>query len=356
MLNNRFMSASFVKISLTVIVGKLYPPVTFLTLGIIRRIPLSSVYNHESFPRITLKLYIVALSLQVFFRRARKSVSPRPSVIFLLDFEINLINDQAKVPRDSMKNRHEGIQRVWNESFLIRSYDIDSEGLAALPALCRFMQEAALNHAAHLGIGLSHLRVKDLLWVLARQRITIHQFPRLAESITIRTEPTGKDRLFCYRDFAILDGAGRTIGAAHTVWFIMGRRDKKPRRPDSYFTVRFGDGGEGTVPTKLRKLPEPMISGVPSEIRVTYRDLDMNEHVNNIRYIEWIIDSFPLEFMRAHALEELEINYVAEALYGDLIFLGREDREDLVFLHRLTRAVDDARLCRARTSWIRRRR
>jgi medium-chain acyl-[acyl-carrier-protein] hydrolase len=251
----------------------------------------------------------------------------------------------------SMKNPHDTLQRVWNESFHIRSYDVDSEGLATLPALCRFMQEAALNHASHLGVGLSHLRAQDLLWVLARQRITVHEVPSLDESVTIRTEPTGKDRLFCYRDFAMLDGAGRVIGEAHTVWFVMGRRDKKPRRPDSYFTVRFSDGREGTPPTRLRKLPEPKTSGIPSGLSVTYRDLDMNEHVNNVRYIEWIIDSFPLEFIRNHALKELEIDYLAEALYADELSLGREDTEGLMFLHSLTRPVDNTHICRARTAW-----
>jgi len=252
----------------------------------------------------------------------------------------------------SMMNPNKGIQRIWNESFSIRSYDIDSGGVATLPALCRFMQEAALNHAAHLGIGMSHLRTQDLVWVLARQRIIVHEFPRLNESIIIRTEPTGKDRLFCYRDFTMLDAADRPIGEAHTVWFVMDRLDKKPLRPDSYFIVRFDDGSEGTPPTKLRKLPDPKMAEGTAHLRVTYRDLDMNEHVNNVRYIDWIIDSFPLEFIRNHTLKELEINYLAEALYDDKLSLGREDVEDRIFFHSLTRPADNTHICRARTAWI----
>ncbi|MBN2256145.1 MAG: hypothetical protein JW736_10585, partial [Deltaproteobacteria bacterium] len=89
----------------------------------------------------------------------------------------------------------------------------------------------------------------------------------------------------------------------------------------------------------------------PAGIRVSYRDLDMNEHVNNVRYIEWIIDSFPLEFLRNHTLKELEINYLAEALYADEISLGHENRGPLTFLHSMTRPIDNTHICRARTTW-----
>ena len=250
-----------------------------------------------------------------------------------------------------MKNSDNTPQRVWNEAFPIRSYDVDFEGLATLPALCRFMQEAALKHAAHLGIGVHHLRAKGLLWVLARQRIIVNDFPRLDEAIAIRTEPTGKDRIFCYRDFSILDATGRIIGKASTVWFVIDQQEKTPQRPDSYFPVWFDHGSEGITPTKLKKLPKPKISNGSKSLRVSYRDLDMNEHVNNVRYIEWIIDSFPLDFIRNHTLKELEINYVTEALYDNEISIGRKDNDGLLFLHSLMRPFDNADICRARTSW-----
>ncbi|HEU20475.1 MAG TPA: hypothetical protein ENO00_14055 [Deltaproteobacteria bacterium] len=249
------------------------------------------------------------------------------------------------------KDSDNTIRRVWNEAFSVRSYDVNFEGLSTLPALCRFMQEAALKHAAHLNMGVSHLRAKGLLWVLARQRITIHEFPRLDETITIRTEPTGNDRIFCYRDFTILDSADHCLGEACTVWFVMDQRDKTPRRPDSYFTIEFNESSKSTSPTKLKKLPNPNIADASKSLRVSYRDLDMNEHVNNVRYIEWIIDSFPLGFLRSHTLQELEINYLAEALYDNEISIGREDKKDLLFLHSLTRPVDNTEICRARTSW-----
>lgn len=254
----------------------------------------------------------------------------------------------------SIMNSDNTIQRVWNEAFPIRSYDVDFEGRATLPSLCRFMQEAALKHVAHLGIGVSHLRSKSLSWVLARQRITIDEFPSLDETITIRTEPTGKDRIFCYRNFTILDATNNIIGEACTVWFVMDQQDKNPQRPDSYFTVEFNDGSKGTTPTKLKKLPNPNMADVSKSLKVSYRDLDMNEHVNNVRYIEWIIDSFPLEHIKNHTLRELEINYLAEALYDNEISIGREDKQDLLFLHSLKRPADNSDICRARTSWKRR--
>ena len=94
----------------------------------------------------------------------------------------------------------------WQTEHTICSYDVDPHQTARLPALCRFMQEAAYLHAGHLGLGHSFLLAKGLAWVLARQRIQINRLPTWGKSVRIRTWPSGRDRLFFYRDFEMVDG------------------------------------------------------------------------------------------------------------------------------------------------------
>jgi medium-chain acyl-[acyl-carrier-protein] hydrolase len=52
---------------------------------------------------------------------------------------------------------------------------------------------------------------------------------------------------------------------------------------------------------------------------VVYSDLDLNRHVYSIRYIQWILDSIPLEDFAAKKIRQLDINYLSEAFYDDEI-------------------------------------
>jgi acyl-ACP thioesterase len=93
------------------------------------------------------------------------------------------------------------LQPEWKTQQVICSYDVDPQLQVRLPVLCRFMQEAAYHHAEHLDLGHSHLSARRLAWVLARQRIVVEQLPQWGDTVRLRTWPSGRDRLFFYRDF-----------------------------------------------------------------------------------------------------------------------------------------------------------
>ncbi len=56
-----------------------------------------------------------------------------------------------------------------------------------------------------------------------------------------------------------------------------------------------------------------------------YSDIDINGHVNSIRYIQWISDCFSLDCYRKCQGKRFEINYVNEMLYDDFVeIVGNE--------------------------------
>ena len=87
---------------------------------------------------------------------------------------------------------------------------------------------------------------------------------------------------------------------------------------------------------------------------VTYGELDLNGHVNNVRYIEWILNHLPRDFHGTHRLMELEINFLGEALYGQTVFVCSTEIEPLYFAHAVK--VGDMELVRARTAWAKKER
>ncbi|MDF7801188.1 thioesterase [Pontiellaceae bacterium B1224] len=235
----------------------------------------------------------------------------------------------------------------WNMEFEIRSFDVGTSCTARLPVFCRFMQEAAYLHAEHFGLGHSHLIPLNMAWVLARMRIEMERLPQWGESIKLRTWPSGRDRLFYYRDFEISDGRGDVLLRASTAWFIIDIEKRERTIPDWWNSSELPIGPKA-FDSKISRLKS--CGCTEGEVlNVNYGDLDLNGHVSNIRYVEWILNSLPLEFHQQHSIQTLEVNYLAEAVYGHSVAVSTREIDPLVFDHVILTEGND--LFRARSVW-----
>ena len=236
----------------------------------------------------------------------------------------------------------------WQMEQKICSYDVDPQATVRLPALCRFMQEAAYHHAEHLGLGRGFLAERGMAWVLARQRIVVDRWLQWGDSIHIRTWPSGRDRLFFYRDFELTDSAGGCVLCASNAWSLIDVEKRVRVHPQVYLDVEIPEGKQifGRKLSRLKGSP----GGEESCANVNYGDLDLNGHVNNVRYLEWILDSLPRRFHETHTLKELESNFLAEALYGQTVSVCSSATESGNSEHSVR--AGDTDLFRAQTTWI----
>jgi acyl-ACP thioesterase len=86
---------------------------------------------------------------------------------------------------------------------------------------------------------------------------------------------------------------------------------------------------------------------------VRFRDLDVNRHVNNVTFVEWVLESVPPSFLNERDLAFIEINFIGEALLGDTVESCAEPGPSgsEAFLHRIVRAGGGQELARAQTVW-----
>lgn len=63
---------------------------------------------------------------------------------------------------------------------------------------------------------------------------------------------------------------------------------------------------------------------VLDEYKIRYSDIDLNGHVNSVKYIEHILDLFPMEWFRQKTVKRFEVAYVAESYYGDTLSFYRQ--------------------------------
>jgi acyl-ACP thioesterase len=223
-----------------------------------------------------------------------------------------------------------------------------------VPILCRFLEEAAVAHAAILGVAVESLIESGVAWVLSRLHLEMERWPAADEEIVIETWPEAASRLFTERRFEVLDTSERRIGAVSTIWLVLDLERRRPLRLPPQVADRLREHELGPEPRKFSDLVAPDPIGHELGFTVRRSDLDLADHVNNTSYVEWAIEAVPDEVWSTADLAELEIHFLSECHHGQTV-LSRsqvvDPGKETEVRHQLVREEDGAEVARALTIW-----
>jgi len=229
---------------------------------------------------------------------------------------------------------------IYNEESEIRFGNIDKSDSLTLASTFDFFQEAAISHAEILGVGREAMKQSGHVWILSRLSVFIKARPMFGEKIIIRTWPRSSNKLFAIRDYDIhlaadmpdhkdRPGSDKALVRGRSAWLVVDIEKHRPLRPqiaveklpaNENANALPGENPEGNDPppslaARDFTLTEPVLR------RACYSDIDYNGHVNNTRYIQWIQDLLEPEILEKAKQIRLDINYLAEVLYGETISL-----------------------------------
>ena len=226
----------------------------------------------------------------------------------------------------------------------------DRDDRAFVLACCACMEEAAAAHARAMGVGVEDLHRAQLAWVLARMQLDILHASAPKGAVRVKTWPVEVEKLQFRRDFLIMDAQEEIRVRGVTFWVVMDMETRRIKRIPE-FIARCTPPGE--VPRAME--PEPArpegAEDAPELASFVVRpeDTDSNRHVNNIRYLRWMLDGLP-EDGENGPLTSLRVFFRAEAFEGDTVLArGGPGRREGVFRHGLFRRGDGQELVRAET-------
>lgn len=222
--------------------------------------------------------------------------------------------------------------KIGKYKFVAEPFHVDFTGRLTMGVLGNHLLNCAGFHASDRGFGIATLNEDNYTWVLSRLAIELDEMPFQYEDFTIWTWVENVYRLFTDRNFALLDKDGRKIGYARSIWAMINLNTRKP----ADLLALHG----GSIVDYVCDEPCPIEK--PSRIKVTstepvatlkakYSDIDINGHVNSIRYIEHIMDLFPIEMYKENRIRRFEMAYVAESYYGDELTLYKDELGDGIF-------------------------
>ena len=223
----------------------------------------------------------------------------------------------------------------FSKQYQIRATECDNNLDIRLSCLWDIMQDAAYHHANILGFDHQQMLQNGNFFVLVRMSANIRRYPKSQEKIKVETYPAGIHKLFCARKYEVFDEAGQSIADAVSLWILIDIATGRPLRPQKAYpnspvtSIEYTD----SLPEKI---DPPQDARFIRQITAEFYDIDVNNHVNNARYINWIENalrpnSAPIKHINANYIQETKLAEPLDIYQKDDILIIKDKANNIRF-------------------------
>ena len=152
---------------------------------------------------------------------------------------------------------------------------------------------------------------EGLGWVVVQYHMDIEQMPKLGQKLKITTQATSYNKYFFYRNFWIEDETGTTIVKAESAFVLIDIKERKIVSAADRLADKFG-AEETSKLKRFNRLKVPDSYDFEQPQHIGYYNIDVNKHVNNSYYFDWMVDTLDFDFIGSHSLKSMDIKYDKE--------------------------------------------
>jgi len=215
------------------------------------------------------------------------------------------------------------------------------------------MLNAADFHSTDRGFGMQYLNTIHKTWVLSRLAIEMNEMPFQNEKFYVETWVESALRYFTNRNFRVVSKDGQVYGYGRSIWAMI---NTETRQPEDILAI---DNGSIRQWIETEK-PCPIDKGgrvkmdheaqLVRSIETYYNDVDINGHINSVKYIEHLLDLWTIDDYKQRPISRMEIAYVAECHAGDRLFFYRQQTGPNEYCIRIMRN-DDTEVVRSKITF-----
>ena len=211
------------------------------------------------------------------------------------------------------------IEKTYN----LRLSDFDRYNRIHPASVLDLFQDMAGAHATILGISGIDLLKKNQCWMLTRIRYEVVQQPKLYQRVVVKTWPIESRRIELDRDYLICDTDGNILIKGTSQWVVMDITDRSSPKLVPARDFELGLNEYITERTFERAFTRTVYNSISSDepylCRSGYTDLDMNGHVNNIKYASFALNAISKDLKNDFEIVGFRIDYTKEVLEGQIL-------------------------------------
>ena len=232
------------------------------------------------------------------------------------------------------------LSKVGRYEFLAEPFHCDFSSHLFMGHLGNHLLNAADFHSNDRGYGMNYLMPRHKTWVLSRLAVEMVEMPKSYDKFFVETWVESAMKYFTSRNFKICGKDEKVYGYGKSVWAMI---DTETRQPVDIFEINDGlikEYIETEKPCPIAASSRVKMSKEAKLVRTIdtyYNDVDVNGHINSVKYIEHILDLFDIDYYLTHFLQRFEIAYVAESHQGDKLKFYVEQVEEEEFCIKITK-------------------
>uniref|UniRef100_A0A699K774 Acyl-[acyl-carrier-protein] hydrolase n=1 Tax=Tanacetum cinerariifolium TaxID=118510 RepID=A0A699K774_TANCI len=213
---------------------------------------------------------------------------------------------------------------VYRQNVCIRSYETGPDGTTLIETLMNHMQDTALNHTKTIGLlgdalgSTPEMKKKNLVWVVTKMQLVVDRYPTCDDVVQIDTWRAVSGKNSGRTDWLFHDSqTGKILVRASSKWVMMNKETRRLSKYPDEVRAELEPYYMDTPPiieedTKSNMELDKSIEYVCKGLLATWKDLDMNQHVNNVKYLGWILESVPKRIQENYELASMTLEYRRE--------------------------------------------
>ena len=245
---------------------------------------------------------------------------------------------------------------MFRKEFELRYLEMNRHGEASPMAILTLLEETAADHCLSIDYGLYDLLKQNVGWVLISGYMQMDRYPKYKEKITIETWLSTYKKIRGIRENLIYDEQGVIIGRARGLWLFYDLEKRRPAKIFEEIINRWDFNTKKSIDYDFSGKITPIDSGLYSEdITVKHYDMDTNRHVNNIRYLQWLMETLPDKILDNYDMHTIDGRFIGEAHFGDEMQSYTNPTDDKFnFIHSIKDINTNKFYASATTSWKKR--
>ena len=211
---------------------------------------------------------------------------------------------------------------IFSHKITLNYSDVDKDNEMTDKGILRLMQEVAGVHSGSLGYGVNDIPKTGLAWIILNWKLRVINRPHTNTPLIVNTWVRSENPLYSYRDFEVYDSQKNLIATATSKWILFDINKKSIIKIPEGIKEKYSYENRFAICEKWNeKLKEPKDSKYVKSYIVQRRDIDTNNHVNNLYYLDFALEALPEKIYNSVKFSNVEIMYKLEAKLGDKLTL-----------------------------------
>lgn len=193
-------------------------------------------------------------------------------------------------------------------------------GFLKYTELCNLLQLTAATHSDFGGISFTDMQEFHQAWVLSRMRIEVTSLPKWRDVVTVKTWINSLENSRSVRALEMYVNGKKIIGS-ETFWAVFNTQSRRPEAlalTHDHFDI-FPENK--ATNNSFSKIDISNDKEVLFKRTVSLSDLDIVNHVNNVKYLEWCLDLIDNQLILNQKIESLEMNFLKELSLNDVVVI-----------------------------------